>query len=85
MSFPQNLWPLHDVRVEPSRIHYSYRGNPFNIQLIVKGMNLMAKCKWCGNKTTEKGLKKRENHCVSCYKQWKSIGKNIAKYGALLR
>ncbi|MGG3873165.1 hypothetical protein [Brevibacillus laterosporus] len=45
----------------------------------------MAKCKWCGNKTALKGLNKRENHCVSCYKQWKAIGKNIAKYDALLR
>jgi len=71
--------------VEQSRLHYSYLGNPFNIQMFEKGMNFMAKCKWCGNKTTEKGLYKRENHCTSCYKQWKAIGKNIARYDALLR
>ncbi len=30
--------------MEPSCLHYSHLGNPFNNQMFEKGLNLMAKC-----------------------------------------
>lgn len=66
--------------MEPNRLYYCHLGNAFNNQRFEKGMNIMAKCKWCGNKTIEKGLNKRENNCSSRYKRWKELENNREKY-----